>query len=61
MPSIKLDQKRINLLKDEDVEGWCESFGCTPAQLQAAVRAVGPMALDVEAYLKRPKPTGLSR
>ena len=50
---MKADQQRINLLNDDDVRGWCESFGCTPAQLQAAVRAVGPMALDVEAYLKK--------
>ena len=51
--TMKADQQRINLLNDDDVRGWCESFGCTPAQLQAAVRAVGPMALDVEAYLKK--------
>ena len=53
IPSIQPDKQRINLLNEEDVSGWCESFGCTPAQLQAAVRAVGPMALEVEAYLKK--------
>ena len=60
MPSTEPDQ-RINLLKEEEVRGWCESFGCTPAQLQAAVRAVGPMALDVEAHLKKPKTSGFPR
>ena len=50
--TMKHDQ-RIKLLNDEDVRSWCESFGCTPAELQAAVRAVGPMALDVQAYLKK--------
>ena len=53
---MKADKKRINLLNEEDVRKWCETFGCTPTELQAAVQAVGPMALDVEAYLKRRKP-----
>ena len=50
---MKPEQRRIKLLNDEDVRNWCETFRCTPGQLQAAVRAVGPNALDVEAYLKK--------
>ena len=58
---MKADKKRINLLNEEDVRKWCETFGCTPTELQAAVQAVGPMALDVEAYLKRRKPADKRR
>jgi hypothetical protein len=54
--TTKPDRERINLLKEDEVRDWCGFLGCTPSRLQAAVKAVGPLALDVEAYLKgRPR------
>ena len=41
------DRARINIHEDYEVKYWTHKFGVTAAQLQAAVRAVGPMAHDV--------------
>ena len=38
----KPDRDRINVNEPYEVGQWCEHFGCTPEQLKAAVRAVGP-------------------
>lgn len=47
------DRTRVNVHEDYEVRYWTEKFGCTKAQLAAAVKAVGVMAKDVEAYLKK--------
>lgn len=47
------DRARVNVHEDWEVRYWCEKFGCNRLQLVAAVNAVGVMAKDVEAYLKK--------
>ena len=47
------DRARVNVNEDYEVRYWCGKFGCTEAQLRAAVRAVGVMADDVERELKK--------
>ena len=47
------DASRVNVNEDYELRYWSEKFGCTHDQLRAAVKAVGPMAKDVEAYLKK--------
>jgi hypothetical protein len=37
------DEKRV-AIEPYEVRYWCAKFGCTEAQLRAAVRAVGPIA-----------------
>jgi uncharacterized membrane protein YebE (DUF533 family) len=49
------DRTRISLSEDYEVRDWSEKFGVTPAELEAAVKAVGNQAAAVEAYLKRTK------
>lgn len=47
------DRRRIALGEDYEVRGWARKFGVTPQELQAAVKAVGHDAGDVEAYLRQ--------
>lgn len=47
------DRSRVNVNEDYEVAYWTKKFGCTEAQLRAAVKAVGVMADKVEAYLKK--------
>jgi Protein of unknown function (DUF3606) len=49
------DRARVNINEKYEVEYWSKKFGCTPAELREAVHAVGVMAADVEAYLKKKK------
>jgi len=44
------DPARINVHDDDEVRYWAKKFGCTPAQLEHAVKTVGVMASEVEAY-----------
>jgi hypothetical protein len=46
------DRSRVNVNEDYEVRDWCGKFGCSEAQLRAAVKAVGVMADDVERYLR---------
>jgi Protein of unknown function (DUF3606) len=45
----------IDISEPTDVKYWTEQFGVTAAALKTAVKAVGPEASAVEAYLKRSK------
>ena len=47
------DRDRVNVHEDYEVRHWTAKFGCSKAELEQAVKAVGPMAKDVEAYLRR--------
>lgn len=47
------DRDRVNVNEPYEVRHWTEKFGCTEQQLRAAVKAVGVMAKDVEAFLKK--------
>lgn len=49
------DRSRINVHEDYELRYWSDKFGCSHDQLKAAVKAVGVMAADVEAYLKKNK------
>jgi hypothetical protein len=49
------DRSRISLSEDYEVRDWSKKFGVTPAELQAAVKAVGNQAAAVEAHLKNTK------
>lgn len=44
---------RVNVNETEERSYWCMRYGCTAAQLRAAVSAVGVMATDVEALLAK--------
>ena len=45
------DDSRVNIHQDYEVSYWCKKFGCTEAQLAAAVKAVGVMVADVKKRL----------
>jgi predicted DNA-binding protein YlxM (UPF0122 family) len=47
------DRLRINVNEDYELRDWAKKYGVTRDQLKDAVKAVGPMAKDVEAYLKK--------
>jgi len=47
------DRKLISLQEDYEVRDWSKSLGCTPEQLKAAVKAVGPSADAVRKYLAK--------
>lgn len=47
------DASRINVHEDYELRYWSQKFGVTSEQLRAAVKAVGVMAKDVEAELKK--------
>jgi hypothetical protein len=42
----------IDLEDGDEVEEWCRSFACTPAELQAAVKEMGHSAKRVRVYLR---------
>jgi hypothetical protein len=44
------DHSRINVHEEYEVQYWTKKFGCTPGELEKAVRTVGVMAGKVEAY-----------
>lgn len=47
------DRDRINVNEDYELRDWSEKFGVSKDELKAAVKAVGPIAKDVEAYFKK--------
>lgn len=47
------DRSRINLNEDYEVRYWTDKFGVSKAQLEEAVREVGPSAETVETELRR--------
>jgi hypothetical protein len=51
--------RRINVTEPYSVREWSDHFGCTPAQLRAAVSVVGNIAAGVEIQL-RPVPVSPS-
>jgi len=46
------DRNRINVNEPWEVRHWCSEFGCTEAQLRAAVQEVGVSADAVRRKLK---------
>lgn len=49
------DRARINIHQPHEVRYWCEKFDCTKTRLELAVKTVGVMAKDVQAYLRARK------
>ena len=49
------DRSHIDLGDEWQVRWWCKFFGCTNAELLAAVRAVGIQTHQVMKYLERPR------
>jgi hypothetical protein len=49
--------RHVELSSHQDVEEWTSRLGASYEQLIAAVNAVGPRAVDVEAYLKASQET----
>ena len=47
------DSTRINIFEDYEIRYWTGQFGCTPEQLEQAVKAKGVMVAEVAAYLLR--------
>ncbi len=45
------DAERINVNEAHEVTYWTKELGCTKAELEAAVKAVGVMAKDVRKHL----------
>lgn len=48
----KADDIRINVRQQWEVAYWTRKFNCSPTELRAAVREVGPMARNVQRNLK---------
>ena len=51
--SRRSDRDRININESYELRDWAEKYNITAKQLIEAVKEVGPMAKDVEAYLKK--------
>jgi hypothetical protein len=49
----KPDRDRISLSEDYEVQDWSKKFGVSAEELKKAVKQVGNIAKDVEAYLKK--------
>ncbi|MDB6032641.1 MAG: hypothetical protein JWM16_2979 [Verrucomicrobiales bacterium] len=47
----KADRDRINIWEADEKRDWSKKFGVTPAELEKAVKKVGPMAKDVKKEL----------
>ena len=45
------DRARVNVQETWEVDYWIGKWGCTRAELKAAVQAVGASAEKVETYL----------
>jgi hypothetical protein len=52
LPAKRLDAQ-INVADSNDVRYWCRKLGCAQSDLLAAVKVLGPVALDVAKYVKR--------
>jgi hypothetical protein len=48
---VPRDAKRVNVNDPYEVNYWCEQFGCTEAQLRAAVDRAGVIAKHVQYWL----------
>ena len=47
------DKRQIDLREKEEVDYWILQLDTTKVKLKAAVNAVGPLAENVEAWLKK--------
>ena len=49
----KPDRDRIDVNEDYELRDWSEKFAVSGEELKRAVKMVGPMARDVEEFLKK--------
>lgn len=47
------DAARVNVNEDYEVTYWTKKFGVSADKLREAVKAVGPMADDVQKHLRK--------
>lgn len=47
------DRDRINVNEDYELQYWSNKFNVNVDQIRDAVKSVGTMSKDVEAYLKK--------
>jgi len=47
----KPDHDRVDVHSPAELQGWCAYWGCTPAELKAAVQDVGVMAANIAVQL----------
>lgn len=52
--SVAQDRARISLTQEHEVRYWTKKWGITREELEAAVKAAGPMAAKVAAHLGKP-------
>ena len=52
-PALPADPTRIRLSSTVEVNYWCQTLNCPETRLRNAVLAVGPLVVDVRAYLAR--------
>jgi len=50
---VPADAGRINMSDEREIRYWTQKLGCTKEQLVSAVGSVGPIAMKVQAFLKR--------
>ena len=46
------DTTRVQMAEGNQLRYWCDSLGCTEAQLRESVQAVGDLPADVRDFLK---------
>lgn len=47
------DAKRVNVHEKWEVDYWTKKFGVSEEKLKEAAGAAGPMAVNIEKYLKQ--------
>lgn len=52
--SVAQDRVRISLTQEHEVRYWTKKWDITREELEAAVKAAGPMAAKVAAHLGKP-------
>jgi len=55
-PGGRPGMARIDIQNPQDVRAWCKTFSCSPVDLIEAVAAMGPVAVDVHAFLSHRLP-----
>ncbi len=49
----RTDRQRINISEDYELRDWSRKFDASIGELRDAIKVVGPIAADVERYLKK--------
>jgi hypothetical protein len=49
----RVDRGQVNTNEDWEVKYWISQFGCSEADLRAAIQAVGTQAVNVREYIRK--------